>query len=227
MVSLATAAVGDVINANIYIIARVGADPRVEQLAIVVIDAHEELLKALTVRNGVANGYQMALARRDTARQQFEALLVAFGLTAAAKYAGRTAEEYLRLLPKAASSFAALSERDLPQAANELSARILDPKTDPDLAKAGAPVVAAAKAYLVAADVLRKSELALADEQKAVQKAKLACIEGQSKLRGLLTAAFPRQSKLLASFFPPTKKKAKVVEASLEPKAPEDQPSQS
>lgn len=216
----ASAPVGDVINDNLFIVARIEADERVAGNANVILVPHEVLMKAVGARNALANGYQKALAVRAAARVKFETAVVAYGLKVAAHYEGRTADDYLRIFPKAPSTFATLSERDLPLAASELAARIGDPKTDKDLAKLGAPVVAAAKAYQVAAEAVRKAELVLGEGQKGVQKAKLACLEAHSKLRGLLTAAFPRQSKLVASFFPAGKKKAKAGDLPATPGEP-------
>ncbi|MBI5611275.1 MAG: hypothetical protein HY902_20545 [Deltaproteobacteria bacterium] len=207
-----TAPVGDVINDNLFIVARVEADERVASHADVIQVPHDGLMKAVAARNVAANSYQKAVALRAAARIKFELAVVAYGLKVAAHYEGRTADGYLRLFPKAPSNFATLSERDLPLAVGELAARIGDPKTDKELAKLGVPVVAAAKAYQSAADTARTADVALTEAQKSVQKAKHACLEAHSKLRGLLTAAFPRHSKLVASFFPITKKKAKTAE---------------
>ncbi len=217
-----SAPVGDVINENFFIVARVEADPRVAEHAAVITGPHDALMKAVSARNLAANGYQKALALRAAARVKLEGAVVPYGLKVAAAYEGRTADEYQRLFPKAPSSFSTLSERDLPEAAALLCARIGDPKTDKDLAKAGAAVVSATKAYQAAGEAAKKAELSLTDAQKAVQKAKLACIEAHSKLRGLLTAAFPRQGKLVGSFFSATKKKAKAAEPGpvVDPGAP-------
>ena len=219
MALAASAPVGDVINENLFVVARLEADPRVASHASALTGPHAALMTAVAARNTAANAYQKAVALRAAARVRLEALVVPFGLKVAAAYAGREAEEYLRLFPTAPSSLTGLSERELPEAAGQLCARIADAKTAKDLAKAGAPILAATRSYQSASEAAKAADQALAEAQAAVQKAKLACVEAHSKVRGLLTAAFPRQVKLIRSFFPQSKKKAKPADSAPLPPA--------
>lgn len=215
------ASVGEVINQGFYVVARVEADERVAHHAPVVQVPLDAMLKAIGARNLAQNGNQKAKALRAAARVKLEAAAVLYGLKAAAAHEGRNADEYQRLFPKAPSSFSTLSERDLPDAANLLCQRIADPRTDKELAKGGAAVVTATKGYLQSSEVAKKAELALEEAQKVVWKAKINCLEAHSKMKGLLAVAFPRQSKLQASFYPAAKKKAKGAEVQVVPERAE------
>ncbi len=210
------AAVSEYFSYDLYVIARLSADPATAGHVPLVEVPHLALAQKVATRNQADDAVRKALAKRDYERDRLSDLLEPFALQVAAHHGSKSAPGYLALFPLTPAQLATLPLKDLPKALANLQAAI---------AEAGTPkeVKAFAKPVLEQIALLDKAQAALdgANTQlkkagEAVAAAKDQVLTGIAKLRAALQSQFPRQPKRVARYLP-VKNGKKPVKGAVPP----------
>jgi hypothetical protein len=193
-----------------YVISRMRPDTFVNEHIPVVEGPNAHMLAMMAARNVADNDELDARGYRDFHRGRVEAKLVPFGLTVAGHFGNRLHEGYVRLLPQSPSEFADLKQEDFYAAAVKLKNDIAHKDTPKEIKVAAEPLVQELGAFVPAYATWKAKATALADAEKALDKALQTCLDAQTSLRKLIEAKFPRQRKVAGSYFPFVKAKAKA-----------------
>jgi hypothetical protein len=204
MPKLNTVLIEDTIDRDLYTLSRVSTHKVVHVHTHLLQIPHDHFMAAIAVRNKHADVCKKADGLLDNTWWVLES---------------RTAPGYTRLWTIAPSGFVAAPERDRVALVTGLVGAIEDAQTPALLQTAAGPLVAAAKEFLAAAHHSALVDAQLAEAMEAVDKALNGCLDGLATMRNALGMVYPRQPKLVARFFRPTKKasvkagKAAVVPA--------------
>lgn len=195
--------IADYVDYNLYVIARLEADPKVEPHAPLLQQPHDLLMKDVGARNLAGNLVLKASAKRDYARDTVLDTLEPMSLSIAAHYKSKAHPGYGRVFARTPAQYAVLARRELLGELTKVKAALQEPETPKEVLKHAAEFLAALAAFAVTEEAQAK---VLASYKKAVDlvdKAKLACLDASSKLRARLQDQFPRQPKIVARYFPP------------------------
>ncbi len=213
MLPLLDALSGVLIRLAIYIIARLKAKPATKDLVATLQPAQTKLKGAMTVREAADTLAIEAGANLDDRYLDLCEQIGIFGVKAFGHFGSRTAEGYLEIFPKAPSILVKTPVLQRAAVFAKLrKAALAGPKELAAFAKE-LDATGAAWDKAVLDDAAAQEALAV-----AVKAEKKAADEWQTAVRVLkaqLAQRFPRNPEKVASFFPPTPKKAAVV--ALEP----------
>lgn len=189
----------------LWVIARLEADPKTAQHAALVQAPYDALDAKVKERNTATNAVLKAAAKRDYTRDTILDTLEPLQLSVSAYYKAKNHPGVARIFVRTPAQYAALARRDLLPELQKMEAALKDPETPKDVAKAAAEFLADLPNLVAATQALDKARLGLKKSIEGVDKAKIACLEANSKLRGRLQDQFPRQPKVVARYFPPVK----------------------